>query len=109
MKTILVVEDEMRIARLVRDYLANAGVISGYSDNTFRPSNNATRGQFSNPGGSALNADGLTVDQDMFCSEGFSATGEVRLPGAHIGGMLYCEAASSPILTVRCSLSREPL
>jgi hypothetical protein len=29
------------------EYLANIGVISGYSDNTFRPGNNATRGQFS--------------------------------------------------------------
>jgi hypothetical protein len=29
------------------EYLANAGVISGYSDNSFRPGNNATRGQFS--------------------------------------------------------------
>jgi len=29
------------------DYLANAGIISGYSDNSFRPGNNATRGQFS--------------------------------------------------------------
>jgi hypothetical protein len=29
------------------DYLAGAGIISGYSDNTFRPANNATRGQFS--------------------------------------------------------------
>jgi hypothetical protein len=29
------------------DYLADRGVISGYNDNTFRPNNNATRGQFS--------------------------------------------------------------
>ncbi|MFL5733388.1 MAG: S-layer homology domain-containing protein [Chloroflexia bacterium] len=29
------------------EYLAGRGVISGYSDNTFRPNNNATRGQFS--------------------------------------------------------------
>lgn len=29
------------------EYLANAGVISGYTDNSFRPNNNATRGQFS--------------------------------------------------------------
>jgi hypothetical protein len=28
------------------DHLANAGVISGYADNSFRPNNNATRGQF---------------------------------------------------------------
>src|SRR5205807_531883 len=44
----------------------------------------------SNPNGVALNADGLTVDGGMFCRKGFSATGEVRLPGAHIGGQLDC-------------------
>ncbi len=49
-----------------------------------------TGGQFSNPNGVALNADGLTVDGGMFCREGFSATGEVRLPGAHISGQLDC-------------------
>jgi len=51
---------------------------------------NCTGGQFSNPGGVALNADSLTVDGGMFCGEGFSATGEVRLPGAHIGVQLSC-------------------
>jgi hypothetical protein len=40
------------------------------------------------PGGAALNADGLQVDQSMFCGEGFTAAGEVRLIGAHIGGQL---------------------
>lgn len=32
--------------------------------------------------------DGLAVDQSMLCGEGFAATGEVRLVGAHIGGQL---------------------
>jgi hypothetical protein len=36
----------------------------------------------------ALFADGLTVDGDMICADGFSALGEVRLAGAHIGGTL---------------------
>jgi len=45
-----------------------------------------TGGRFSNPDGRALTADELTVDGDMFCDEGFSATGEVRLLGAHVGG-----------------------
>jgi hypothetical protein len=36
----------------------------------------------------ALNADRLTVDQDMFCRDGFTAQGEVRLLGGHIGGNL---------------------
>ena len=47
-----------------------------------------------NPVGSALGADGLTVDQDMFCSEGFSAEGEVRLLRAQIGGSLNFDAAT---------------
>ena len=34
----------------------------------------------------ALSADSLTVAGDMFC--GFTVTGEVRLPGAHVGGHL---------------------
>ncbi|WP_089006664.1 hypothetical protein [Micromonospora viridifaciens] len=41
-----------------------------------------------NPNGVALYADGLTVDQSMFCSAGFTATGEIRLAGAHIGSQL---------------------
>jgi len=35
----------------------------------------------------ALHADGLRVE-DVFCDQGFSATGEVRLLGARIGGQL---------------------
>ena len=45
-------------------------------------------GTLTNPDGFALFADGLTVDQGMFCGDGFTATGEVRLLGAHIGGQL---------------------
>ena len=51
---------------------------------------NCTKGKFSNPNGRALYADGLTVGQDMYCNEGFEASGEVRLLGAHIGGQLSC-------------------
>lgn len=43
---------------------------------------------FSNPDGTALNADGLTVERNMLCSRGFTATGEVRLVGARIRGQL---------------------
>ena len=39
-----------------------------------------------NPGGEALTADGLKVEQPMFCREGFSAQGKVSLTGARIGG-----------------------
>ncbi len=61
-------------------------------------------GQFSNPNGSALTADGLAVDGGMSCGEGFSASGEVRLLGAHIGGQLDCSGgqfsnASGPALS----------
>lgn len=40
-----------------------------------------------NPGGCALSADNLTVDQHMFCQHGFNATGEVRMPDARLGGL----------------------
>jgi hypothetical protein len=41
-----------------------------------------------------LLADGLTVDQDLECSNGFVAEGAVRLVGAHVGGQLRCENGS---------------
>jgi hypothetical protein len=47
-----------------------------------------------NPGGRALSADGLIVDQGMLCGEGFSAQGKVSLPGAQIGGHLNLNRAS---------------
>jgi hypothetical protein len=47
-----------------------------------------------NPDGHALTADGLTVDQGMFCSEGFTARGEVRLLGAKIGSQLDLRGAT---------------
>ena len=46
-----------------------------------------------NRGGSALLSDGLRVDGAMFCRNGFTAQGEVRLPGARIGGRLYFDGA----------------
>jgi hypothetical protein len=36
----------------------------------------------------ALAADGLVVEQGMFCRNGFTARGGVRLAGAHVGGQL---------------------
>src|SRR6185437_3102927 len=49
-----------------------------------------------NDSGPALDATGLQVDQDMFLTAGFSATGTgesgaVSLRGAHISASLYCE------------------
>ena len=46
-----------------------------------------------NRGGTALPSDGLRVDGTMFCRNGFTAQGEVRLPGAQIGGRLYFDGA----------------
>jgi len=47
----------------------------------------------SNPGGRALYADRLTVDQAMLCQEGFSVHGAVHLEGAHVGGSLRLKGA----------------
>jgi hypothetical protein len=41
-------------------------------------------------GGRALDAERLTVDGTMKCSDGFTATGEVDLTAARIGGDLEC-------------------
>ena len=46
-----------------------------------------------NRGGIALSSDGLRVDGTMFCRNGFTAQGEIRLPGAQIGGRLYLDGA----------------
>jgi hypothetical protein len=46
-----------------------------------------------NRGGAALFSDGLRVDATMFCRNGFTAHGQVRLPGARIGGRLYFDGA----------------
>ena len=52
-----------------------------------------------NDSGPALAADGLRVDQNMYLSDGFTATGSgehgaVRLAGGHIGGTLECRGAT---------------
>jgi hypothetical protein len=51
-----------------------------------------------NTAGPALEADHLQVDRDVALDSGFTATsaseqGAVQLPGAHIGGVLYCGGA----------------
>jgi hypothetical protein len=48
---------------------------------------------FTNPDGTALNADGLKVDGYLFLRRA-RVTGEVWLLGAHIGGQLACEQAT---------------
>jgi hypothetical protein len=44
-------------------------------------------------GSPALNADSLTIGQNMLCMDGFTANGEIRLLGAHIGGRLDLSGA----------------
>jgi hypothetical protein len=51
-------------------------------------------GTFTNPSGTALYADSLTVDGNMFCRAGFTATGAVDLGGARIGGQLDCSGGT---------------
>lgn len=62
---------------------------------------NCTGGKFENPGAIAFSASGLKVKADVFfrrdpkssnsvSDESFTAKGEVRLPGAEIGGHLDC-------------------
>jgi hypothetical protein len=53
-----------------------------------------TDGTFRNPDGIALNADGLTVDQSMFCSGAFTAEGQVVLLWADIGGLFDCNGGT---------------
>lgn len=47
-----------------------------------------------NPNGTALDADGLTVDQLMACRNGFRAEGQVILRGAHIASQLVFDGAT---------------
>jgi hypothetical protein len=51
-------------------------------------------GSFTNPGGSALSADGASITGGVFLDEGFAAEGEVGLPGTQIGGVLRCSGGS---------------
>jgi len=45
---------------------------------------------FKNSGAVALRADGANITSSAFLDEGFSAEGQVRFPGARIGGQLVC-------------------
>jgi hypothetical protein len=47
-----------------------------------------------NPGGIAMNGDGLAVEGSMLCGRGFAAAGEFRLEGAHIAGFLDMDGAT---------------
>ena len=60
---------------------------------TLRPGPSTMAGSVEGLQGEALRADRLRVDQGMFCRDGFTAMGEVRLPRAHIGGQLSFRGA----------------
>lgn len=47
-------------------------------------------GQFANPDGNCLSADGAIVEGDVFLNQGFAAQGRVRLVRAQIGGNFEC-------------------
>lgn len=56
---------------------------------------NCSGARLENTTGPALEADHLQVDRDVALDGGFAATsagelGTIQLPGAHIGGVLYC-------------------
>jgi hypothetical protein len=49
--------------------------------------------RLANPGGEALGCYGVTVGQDLFCRDRFTAEGEVNLGAARIGGQLILSQA----------------
>jgi hypothetical protein len=46
------------------------------------------------PSDGALKADGLRVEQDLYCSGKFRVTGLTHMVGAHIGGQFVCDGAT---------------
>lgn len=59
---------------------------------TIRGSLECDGSQFINPGGTALDGEGINVLGNVFLRDKFKAEGEVRLSGATIGGQLNCIA-----------------
>ncbi len=56
--------------------------------------------------GTALIADGVDVKGDVFLRQGFTAEGEVRLPGAKIGGQLSCTGGTLGALAIQAAAIR---
>ena len=55
---------------------------------------NLTGAHLSHPGGDApLLADRMVVENNVYCNNGFTVEGEVRLPGAQVGGQLVFRGA----------------
>lgn len=55
---------------------------------------NCEGGEFHNPDGNALAADGLKTGGDVLLNNGFFAEGEAQLIGANIGGYLDCSGGT---------------
>jgi len=87
--------DGLQIAQDVQcDHLrADGGIVLGGHIGRILSFEGATITTASSPDEPALLSDGLRVDGAMFCRNGFTAQGEVRLPGARIGGRLYLDGA----------------
>ncbi len=74
------------------------------------------RGTIKNPAqkdvpgsGIALNADAIKVTGGVFLNDGFSAEGEVRLPGAEIGGDLACRRGGFTSITAHTAVIKGKL
>jgi hypothetical protein len=83
---VLQVDQDVECDRLIAD----GGVVIGGHIGRLLSLEGVT---LNNPAGIALSSDGLRVDGTMFCRKGFTAQGEVRLPGAQIGGRLFFDGA----------------
>src|SRR5256885_4221741 len=56
---------------------------------------NLSGAHLSHPDGDApLLADRMVVDNNVYCDQGFTVEGEVRLPGVHVGGQLILRGAT---------------
>lgn len=82
----LFLRDKFRAEGEVSLLDAQIGATLGCMGGTFR--NPLKAGNKGN--GRALSADRVNVKGDVYVSDGFSAEGRVRLPGAHVGGDLHC-------------------
>lgn len=87
--------DGLQIAQDVQcDHLrADGGIVLGGHIGRILSFEGATVTTVNSSEGFALLSDGLRVDGAMFCRSGFTAQGEVRLPGARIGRRLYLDGA----------------
>jgi len=82
-----VLNDGFKADGEVRFVCADVGRIVNCSGD---PRRGIKGGHFVNEGGDAISADSINVEGSIFLAYGFMAEGQVRLPGAKIGGQLAC-------------------